>query len=256
MNNKKTFQYAIIASGLSLAYGIAAAQTAAPAATITTAATGLEMTYNLGVTSDYRYRGISQSGLKPAISAGFDGTLGNTSGGLYFGGWASSIKWVKDAGGNASAEIDLYAGYKGELSKTVAYDLGFLTYQFPSNKLNPSANTNEVYGALTMGPVTAKYSRSIGNLFGFAASKGSGYFELNGEFELAKGIALQTHIGKQTVAKNSAANYTDYKVGITYEALGGKFAAAVVGADNKTYLTGSGKQAGKAGVVLGFTKNF
>jgi uncharacterized protein (TIGR02001 family) len=48
------------------------------------------------------------------------------------GAWASTIKWIKDAGGGADVEIDLYGGYKGELVKDVAYDVGVLSYQYPA----------------------------------------------------------------------------------------------------------------------------
>ena len=99
------------------------------------------------LTSDYRYRGISQTRVKPALQAGVD----YSSGPFYVGAWASNIKWIKDLGGDASIEVDLYGGLKGELSKELSYDVGLLTYQYPSNKLNPSANTTELYGALTTG---------------------------------------------------------------------------------------------------------
>lgn len=136
--------------------------------------------FNAGVVTDYRYRGISQSRLQPALQGGVD----FTAGAFYLGAWGSTIKWIKDGGGDANVEIDLYGGYKGEISKGVTYDIGALAYQYPSNKLKPSANTFEVYGAITAGPVTAKYSRSTTNLFGFANSKGSGYLDISATFDV------------------------------------------------------------------------
>jgi uncharacterized protein (TIGR02001 family) len=106
------------------------------------------LTANIGVFTDYRYRGISQTRLKPAIQGGVDYAAAN---GLYVGVWASNIKWIKDGGGDASVEIDLYGGYKGEIQKDFTYDIGFLTYQYPGHKLPTSPNTNEIYGALTYG---------------------------------------------------------------------------------------------------------
>ena len=64
----------------------------------------------MGVVTDYRYRGISQSRLKPALQGGVD--FAHKSG-FYLGTWASTIKWIKDAGGDAPVELDLYGGYKG-----------------------------------------------------------------------------------------------------------------------------------------------
>ena len=71
------------------------------------------LSFNITLTSDYRYRGISQTRLKPAIQAGVDYAL---PAGFYIGAWASNIKWIKDAGGDASVEIDVYGGYKGEIA--------------------------------------------------------------------------------------------------------------------------------------------
>ena len=72
-----------------------------------------DVAFNVGLTSDYRYRGISQSRLKPALQGGVD----YSNGPFYLGAWASSIKWIKDIpGGDAGVEIDLYGGYKGAIT--------------------------------------------------------------------------------------------------------------------------------------------
>lgn len=253
MNSRLSSLVKLTLSGWVIGCAVAAhAQTAAPTpAPAAPAAGGVELSYNLGVVSDYRYRGISQTRLKPAVQGGFDAVLG----GAYFGAWASNIQWIKDAGGKSKAEIDVYGGYKYEVSKDLTLDLGVLSYQYPSNQLTPSANTNELYLGLASGPFSAKYSRSVGNLFGFATSKGSSYLEANVDYELAKGTHLVLHVGKQTVKNNSTANYTDYKVGVTREALGGKFAASIIGA-SEDFLAPNGKNLSKAGLVLGFTKTF
>ncbi|MFX8449256.1 TorF family putative porin, partial [Acinetobacter baumannii] len=85
-----------------------------------------------GVFSEYRYRGISQSRLKPALQGGIDYAAAN---GFYVGTWASTIKWIKDAGGNANVEVDLYGGYKTEVAKGLTLDVGGLYYLYPNNKL-------------------------------------------------------------------------------------------------------------------------
>ena len=79
------------------------------------------LSFNVSLTSDYRYRGISQSRLKPALQGGADYALPN---GFYVGTWLSTIKWIKDAGGGADVEWDLYGGYKGELSPGLGFDVG------------------------------------------------------------------------------------------------------------------------------------
>jgi uncharacterized protein (TIGR02001 family) len=201
--------------------------------------------FNASVVTDYRYRGISQTRLKPAVQGGVD----FTAGAFYLGGWASTIKWIKDGGGDANVEIDLYGGYKGEIAKDVGYDIGLLTYQYPSNGLNPSANTLEVYGAITAGPVTAKYSRSTTNLFGFANSKGSGYLDISATFDVG-GFAVTPHIGRQTVKNNGAYSYTDYSLAVSKEVAGITWSATLVDTSTSAY-TGVGKDLGKSGIVLG-----
>ena len=217
-----------------------------------------QLTFNAAGFSDYRYRGISQTRLKPAVQAGVD----YAAGGLYVGAWASSIKWIRDAGGNANAEIDLYGGYKGELVKdSLSYDVGVLTYQYPSNQLATKAETTEIYGALTMGPATLKYSHSVSNLFGFANSKSSGYVDLSATFEVA-GLSLVPHVGYQKVANNGSFSYTDYSLTVSKDFSGLVLSAAAVGTDTKklggvpAYVSPQGKDLGKAALVLGVKYNF
>ena len=237
------------ASRLSLA--AAAAALAATTFAAPALAADSSVAFNVGAVTDYRYRGISQTRLKPALQGGVD----YTSGSFYLGAWGSSIQWIKDGGGGADVEIDIYGGYKLELAKGTVLDLGVLTYQYPSNGLKPSANTTEVYGALTMGPVTAKYSHSTTNLFGFSGSKGSGYLDISGSFEVA-GLTVTPHIGRQTVKKNGAYSYTDYSITLSKEISGVTWSAALVDTDTKAYTGPGGKDLGKPGLVLGAKFNF
>ena len=216
-----------------------------------------ELSFNAGAVSDYRYRGISQSRLKPAVQGGVD----YAAGGLYVGLWASSIKWIKDAGGDASAEVDLYGGYKGELAKDVGFDVGVLTYQYPSHKLAVSPVTTEVYGAVSFGPATLKYAHSVSNLFGFADSKNSGYLDLSASFDVG-GVTLAPHVGYQRVSGNTDYSYTDYALSVSKDFSGLVVSATSVYADVKklggvpAYVSPSGKNLGKATVVLGAKYTF
>lgn len=229
------------------------------AALIATGTAYADVAFNVGAFTDYRYRGISQTRLKPALQGGADYSQGP----FYLGIWATNIKWIKDGGGDANIEIDIYGGYKFEVAKDTTLDLGVLTYQYPSNKLNPSANTTEIYGALTFGPVTAKYSQAVTNLFGFAKSKHSSYLDLSASFELKEGLTLVPHIGYQRVAHNGDFSYTDYSLALNYEAAKGLvLSGTLVATDTKkvsgehAYHTPAGKDLGKAAVVLGVKYNF
>lgn len=220
-----------------------------------------EVSFNFGAVTDYRYRGISQSRLKPAVQGGADYV--NNSHGFYAGTWMSTIKWTKDAGGDGSLEVDLYMGKRGELSKDFTYDFGILSYVYPSNGLGKvvgfaDANTTELYGQLSSGPFYAKYSYSTSNLFGFVDSKGSGYLDLGANLDMGDGCTLNLHYGHQSVAKNSTYSYNDWKVGMTKTYEGINFGIAVIGtsADSKLYYTPAGKFTGKTSLVLSAVKAF
>lgn len=237
---------AALAAAMTLgAAPVYAQEAAAPAAS--------PLSFNVSLTSDYRYRGISQTRLKPALQGGADYAFDS---GFYIGTWASTIKWIKDGGGDSDVEIDVYGGYKTEIAKGLTLDVGLLQYLYPSNKLNPSANTLEVYGALSFGPVTAKYSHSTTNLFGTPNSKQSGYLDVSATFDIGEGFSLVPHIGHQQVKRNSAASYTDYSLGVTKDYAGFTFGGAIVGTDADGFYTGKGKDLGKTSLVVSIKKVF
>ena len=220
------------------------------------------VSFNAAVTSDYRYRGISQTRLQPAVQGGADYV--NNPTGLYVGAWASTIKWTRDAGGDGSVELDIYAGKRGEIAPGFAYDVGVLTYVYPSNGLDNvpgfvSANTTEVYGQLGYGPAYIKYSHAVTNLFGFVDSKNSGYVDAGANIDVATGTVLNLHVGHQEVEHNGAASYTDWKVGVTRDFGVVSGALAVIGTDaGKTAYASpaNGKFLGKTAVQLTISKTF
>lgn len=86
---------------------------------------GHTITVNGGVTTDYVFRGISQSDEGPAVFAGVDIAYGM----FYAGVWASS---VDDFTSDGNIEIDYYGGIKKSYNG-VDFDLGVLYYSYPSN---------------------------------------------------------------------------------------------------------------------------
>jgi uncharacterized protein (TIGR02001 family) len=239
---KKILVPSLIALALGSVTGLAQAQAASPESTLS---------FNVGATSDYRYRGLSQSRLKPAMQGGVDYA---DKSGFYVGAWGSTIKWIKDSSGESNVEIDLYGGYKGAVGD-VAYDVGFLRYEYPSNKLATNANTNEVYGAVTYGLFTVKYSHAISNLFGTANSKNSYYLDLSANFDLGSGFTLTPHVGRQSVKNSPASSYNDYSVTLTKDLGNGLSASAMLVDTNTTYVLG-GKDTAKSGVVFGLKYAF
>ncbi|MEY2802631.1 MAG: hypothetical protein RL513_2216, partial [Pseudomonadota bacterium] len=154
--------------------------------------------------------------------------------------------------------------HKGELVKDLAYDVGVLRYEYVGNKLGAvtnfaNANTTEVYGALTYGVVTTKYSHSLTNLFGNPNSKNSTYLDLSATFDLGSGMTLTPHVGRQEVNNKATASYTDYSVTLAKDLGKGLSATvALVGtdADRSVYYTPANKFTGKSGAVVGLKYSF
>jgi len=248
---KKILVPSLIALTLGSVSGLAQAQAAAPESSLS---------FNVGAVSDYRYRGLSQSRLQPALQGGVNYA---DKSGFYVGAWGSSIKFIKDSGASkGGVELDLYGGYKGAVGD-VAYDVGFLRYEYIGNKLGEvtgfaNANTSEVYGAATFGLVTAKYSHSLTNVFGTPNSKNSYYLDLSAAFDLGNGFTLVPHVGHQMVKNTDAGTYTDYALTLNKDLGNGLSAsAAVVGTDaDKVFYTLKDKFNGKSGVTVGLKYAF
>lgn len=97
---------------------------------------------NIGMVSDYIFRGIDQ-GSGATASAGIDYDMN----GIYVGAWAADV--------TTGMEYDLYLGYAGEY-QGFSYDIGYVTY----NYTNDAFDNTYKEGALTVGygPVSATYA--------------------------------------------------------------------------------------------------
>ncbi len=259
----KSLSLIAAASLLSVA---AVAQTAAPAPNYT-------LSYNVGVVTDYRFRGITQTNFKPALQAGVD--FAHKSG-FYLGLWGSNVSWVKEFNGASKGdlEVDIYGGFKGAIANGLGFDVGLISYQYPGNDSGDAgtpgagafsnANTNEFYGALTFAMFTLKYSQSMGDFLGNINSSGSRYWDLSANFDLGNGFTLTPHIGRQTIPNvaGGVADYGDYALSLTKDFGNGlTVTGALVGTDaNQTFYTntfnGASGFIGKNGAYLGVKYSF
>jgi len=223
------------------------------------AASAWSLSGNLTIGSEYIYRGIGQTNRKPTLQGGLDAAH---SSGFYVGNWNSNVSWLSDAAGaiSSSLEMDVYGGYKGMLGKSVGFDLGALYYYYPGTYPAGfvSPNTTELYGALTFGPITVKYSHSTSNLFGVGNSKNSGYLDVTGNFDLGNGFTASAHVGHQKVKNSGANDYTDYRLAVSKDVGGFMLTAAAIGtnANAAVYTNAFGKDLGKTRVVLSVGKTF
>jgi uncharacterized protein (TIGR02001 family) len=183
--------------------------------------------------------------------------------GAYAGVWASNVNWIKDYIGatDGSLEVDFFGGYKGELAKGLGFDVGVIAYVYPSNNAPTNANTNEIYAALTYGPVTAKYSRSLGNFVANPNSATSQYLEVAASFDVGNGFSITPHLGRQTIPNQtaSAGDYTDYALTVNKD-LGNGLSASLtlLGTDAKDafYKVAPIDNLGKSGLLVGLKYSF
>ena len=167
-----------------------------------------QLTGNAAITSDYRFRGISQTQTSPTLQGGIDYSH---SSGFYVGNWNSGVS-DKVYPGSSGFESDLYAGVKRKFG-FVDVDAGVLQYFYAGSK---SANTTEVYASASVGALNLKASQSTTDYFGLSNSKGTRYLELNVAQPIGKtGFTAVVHAGHTDVANHSANNYQDYSVGVT-----------------------------------------
>ncbi|MFM1991446.1 MAG: hypothetical protein RJA99_4403 [Pseudomonadota bacterium] len=250
-----------LAAVASVVPSFASAQAAAPAAS--------PLTGNFTLTSDYRFRGISQSFKLPAVQGGIDWAHDS---GFYLGNWNSSISGNQYPNG-ASLEMDFYGGYKFPLGSDVTLDVGALYYYYPGAFYNgfsgkPKYDNLELYLGAVFGPFSGKIYYALSDFFGLdettggKGSSGSYYLDFNYSTEILPKTTLLAHIGYQSVKNYSNLSYTDYKIGVTYDWTGWLLGAAFVGTNAKTTpytvldASGSSKFVGNNTVVLSIGKTF
>lgn len=227
------------------------------------------LTGNVGLFSQYIYRGITQTNEKPALQGGFDYAH---SSGLYAGIWGSNVSWIGDItptpGLSASLELDTYFGFKNTFADDFSYDVGYLRYNYPGSYpagfVKP--DTDELYGLIGYKWVTLKYSHSLGDTFGVDNAKGTNYLDLSANFEVADKLTLGLHAGKQTfkgssiggVSNDSLYSYTDYKVSLTKDINGYMVGVAYTDTDAKAtgYTNQFGKNTGRSQVLVSVSKSF
>lgn len=218
-----------------------------------------EVTANVNLASDYRFRGISQTQKGSALQGGFDVT---TKSGLYAGNWNSNVSSASYTD-SVGMEHDVYAGFKKEIVKGVKIDVGSYNYIYnrTDGKFNSNSNTHELYVGLEKGPFAVKASQSLNDYFGLNNSAGTRYFEANANVPVSKTLTVNAHVGRTQYANHSNLNYTDYKVGATMAVAGLNVGAHYVsnaqyGSGAKAANTLGGMQLYKEAVVVSVGKSF
>jgi hypothetical protein len=206
---------------LTLAIAAASAVTAssfAVAETVSSPVGDFDVSMNVGLTSDYMFRGISQTQGNGAIQGGLD--VAHESG-LYVGTWASNV----DFGGDASVEFDYYLGFGNDITENIfyylgfgnniteniSYDLGWIKYDYPGES---ALNFSEYYGSLSAYGFTAGAAYSDD----FAGDDTTLYSYLGYEYALPYDVGLALQYGKYDFKDATFGNddtYNDWSVGLS-----------------------------------------
>lgn len=224
-------------------------------------ASDFTLTGNIGMTSDYRYRGISLTFKNPAIQGGFDVTH---SSGLYIGTWASNVSSTWNPGANI--ETDWYGGYRGKINDDLSYDIGAIYVYYPGGTMSPTENTWQAYAGATWKWLNVKYTQDLTNFFGVVDSKGSNYLEANATVPLPADISLVAHYGHQTNkgpnfiydGVTASSSIDDWKIGVSKDMVGLTWSLAYIDT-NRTVLSTEGtktKDLGAGAVVVSVGKTF
>lgn len=170
------------------------------------------LTANIGITSNYIWRGKTQSSDDSATSGGIDYVH---SSGAYAGTWVSSL------GGGEQYEQDYYVGYSGDAGP-VSYDVSYIKYTYPVGE-KVYSDFDEIIVNVGYGPVTFTYAPTISKESDPAATgpkyEDDVYMAISAEFEVKKDLMLGLVYGAYDVDEapgtTSSADYTHYQVSLT-----------------------------------------
>lgn len=167
-----------------------------------------EYSFNVAVTSDYVFRGFSQTDENPALQGGVD----VVSGMWYAGGWASNV----DFGDSTSAEVDIYAGITPTVG-AVSLNLGAIYYGYVNAPSTTDYNFWEFKAAASIpaGPVTLSAAAYYSPEF-FGGLGDSLYYEASASISPVDKWTISATAGKQTFDDISGADYGTWNLGVGY----------------------------------------
>jgi uncharacterized protein (TIGR02001 family) len=167
------------------------------------------LTWNLSLTSDYVFRGITQTDFQPALQGGVDYGFGDT--GIYVGAWGSNVDFADDDGPNI--ELDTYVGWSKDVADGFNVDLSFVHYAYLGEReAYGSLNYNEFIAKGTwneMVTFTVAYANDYAN-----SGYNSLYYNLGGTWGVGNDFSINAGVG-HTDFSDGNGSYNDWNVGIS-----------------------------------------
>jgi uncharacterized protein (TIGR02001 family) len=200
----------------------------------TVAQAEMEISGNVALTSDYKFRGISQSNEDIAVQGGFDLGWDN---GIYIGTWASSVDFdvsSADGGLNGSLELDYYVGWASDIGDSgFGIDVGYLYYDYPGDD-GVEGDYQELYGSLSWNDLAVGVAYSDDY---YAETDTFWYYYADYSLGINDMFTIDFHVGYNDVEKNGGFlssdedSFIDYSVGVTASWLAVDWTLAYVGTD-------------------------
>ncbi|WP_299790406.1 TorF family putative porin [uncultured Shewanella sp.] len=171
------------------------------------------VTGNIGASSNYLWRGVTQTQDAVAVQAGIDYEHDS---GLYLGTWGSNV----DFGDTTSYEIDFYAGYSGSVGEEFGYDISYLYYAYPDS--DSSVDFGEITAALSWKWFSVSYSKIVNAGSDVAADpldeKDLSYIQAGFSLPFSDTLSLDLHYGYSSGDVSTAwfdvDSYTDYSLSL------------------------------------------
>lgn len=172
------------------------------------------VTGTFDLTSNYIFRGISNSNNNPAVQGGLTYTFKKT--GIYFNVWGSNVDFLDPEGKQATVEFDGIAGITNNITENLSYDINIDRYNYPKAS---ASNYYEGIGNLTYRIFTATLGYST-DVYG-SHKKGTYYsgavnYELDPAYALHfNHVSLLGSVGHYILPESAGLfSYTDYMLGI------------------------------------------
>ena len=180
-----------------------------------------EFSANVALSTDYRFRGISQTSEDPALSGGFDYSY--TPYGFYAGVWASNLDFNVPDPDPADLEIDFYGGFAGEFANGISWDIGGLYYAYPGSDTGPGVADYDYFEAYA----SLGYDFGTFDVTGGLAYSPDYFFESDDSLYVygdvgvplpVDGLSLAGHVGHQDIDDNAqfgTPDYWDWSIGLS-----------------------------------------
>lgn len=184
---------------------------AAPTPGLVIPDTGLTLTSTATLSTDYLFRGISQTRNRPAAQGTFD--LAHESG-VYVGAFVSNATFLGNPFNDTRQEVDLLAGYRFTLGD-VSLDVGYIAYLYPGQTKPPGTQLNEYQEVALRVSSQVTEALKLSGAFNwspnfFGRSGNAYYLEGGADVSLPLGFTAFGRLGYQWIENNTRFGTPDY----------------------------------------------